>query len=106
MRIFPSGLALFAICDADRRVTVFIALNQPFKAEVDQRRRVDQELDGRDGIGIGRRSFSLPCAGGRLKTVRKLNGGDEAGEQQSGLKRLFPVHPSSRRLLHVGYALA
>lgn len=46
----PTRLALLAIRDLHRGVPVVVALDEPFEAEVDQRRRLDQELPRRDSV--------------------------------------------------------
>ena len=46
----PLRLALPAIRRLHRRVPVVVALDGPFEAEVDQRRRLDQELSRRDRV--------------------------------------------------------
>ena len=43
----PLRCRLLAIGDRDRRVPVVIAVDEPFEPEIDQRRRIDDELAGR-----------------------------------------------------------
>ena len=46
----PRRLALPAVGHLHRRVPVVVALDEPFEAEVDQRRRLDEELSRRDRV--------------------------------------------------------
>ena len=50
----PLGLAPLAVRNLHLRIAVVVAFNQPFKAEVDQRGMVDDELAGRDFVPIVR----------------------------------------------------
>ena len=55
--LFPLALALAAIRHFDRGIAIVVALDEPFEAEIDQRRRVDHQfarfgLDRRFG-GMG-----------------------------------------------------
>ena len=59
--VLPGCLARLAIRHRHRRIAVGIAFDQPFEAEVDERRGIDDELSGRDpGAGGRRRRRGLP----------------------------------------------
>ena len=45
-RLLPSRLALLPVRHLDRGVAVVVAVDEPFEAEIDQRRRIDDEFAG------------------------------------------------------------
>jgi hypothetical protein len=48
--MLPLRLALFAVRHLYLRIAITVALNEPFKAKVDQRGRVDDQLTRFDSI--------------------------------------------------------
>ena len=54
--LLPLRLALFAVRHIYLRVAIVVALNEPFKAKVDQRGMVDDELTRLDFVPILRRA--------------------------------------------------
>ena len=72
-RRLPLGVAVLAIRHVDAGVAVVVALDEPLEAEVDQRRRFDQEFAGGDSECI--------CAGNR-----RLAGYGEAEGKAAGKK--------------------
>ena len=51
-RRFPLGLSLLSVGDLDCRVVVRVAFDEPFKTQVDESGRVNQELTRRHVIGV------------------------------------------------------
>src|SRR5262245_62716162 len=51
--LLPFVLSLLAISDCDRGIAVVVTLDLPFKPQVQQRWRFNNELSRGDGIGAG-----------------------------------------------------
>src|SRR5205823_5727355 len=48
----PLGIALFPIGDLHRRIAVVIPLDEPFESQIDERRRIDDELARLDAVAF------------------------------------------------------
>ena len=68
MPVLPRALAGLAVRDVDLRVAIGIAVDEPLETEIDQRRRIDDEIAGSDtrhGRGRRRLGRKRHAAGGR-----------------------------------------
>jgi hypothetical protein len=57
--LLPLRLALFAVRHLYLRIAIVVALNEPFKAKIDQRRVIDDELTRFDFVSIFRSAGTI-----------------------------------------------